>query len=82
MSVWDESRERQTAAKGRVRFAPGELADVLETLSEAVIRPSAGAAFSADPIASIDQLQAMSRGAEVLVERIRQDLDPRGVLSG
>ena len=82
MAVWDESRQRQAASKRRVRFDPGDLPRILETLTEAVIRPSAGVAFTADESPSNSLLQGHSSGAEVLVERIRQELDPRGVLSG
>lgn len=78
MSVFDESRRRQGAASGRVRFAPGVLAETLESLTDAVIRPSAGIAFTADPTPSIDQSQGPVRA---LIERIRRELDPRGVLS-
>jgi glycolate oxidase FAD binding subunit len=81
MAVWDESRTRQGAAQGRVRFAPGDLAEMLATLAEAVVRPSAGVAFTPQDNASIDQLQGPSSGAQVLVERIRRELDPRGVLA-
>ena len=80
-SVWDESRRRQEVSKGRVHFAPGSLADALAGLTDAVIRPAAGVAFTLEPIPSIDQSQSDSRGAHVLVERIRQELDPRGVLA-
>lgn len=76
MSVFDESRRRQGAASGRVRFAAGVLAETLESLTDAVIRPSAGIAFTADPTPSIDQSQVRA-----LIERIRRELDPRGVLS-
>jgi len=80
MSLWDESRRRQGASKGRAHFAPGSLADVLAGLANAVVRPSAGVAFTLERLPSVDQSQA-SRGAEALVERIRQALDPRGVLA-
>ena len=80
-SVWDESRRRQEASKGRVHFGPGSLADVLADHANAVIRPAAGVAFTPDPIPSVDQSQGASRGADALVERIRQELDPRGVLA-
>ena len=82
MAVWDESRERQAASKGRVRFDPGDLPRILETLTDAVIRPSAGVAFTADESPSNGLLQGPSSGAELLAERIRMELDPRGVLSG
>jgi glycolate oxidase FAD binding subunit len=78
MSVFDESRRRQGAASGRVHFVPGSLAEALETLSDAVIRPSAGVAFTHDPNPSNDRLQTPARA---LVERIARELDPRGVLS-
>jgi glycolate oxidase FAD binding subunit len=77
-SVWDESRRRQAAAKGPVRFDPGDLAEVVQTLSEAVIRASAGVAFAAEESASIDQSQG---GWQHLVGRLAAELDPRGVLA-
>jgi glycolate oxidase FAD binding subunit len=80
-AVWDESRERQAAARGRVRFGPGDLHTTLETLTEAVIRPSAGNAFTPEENPSNDQLQGPSSGALLLVDRIRRELDPRGVLA-
>ena len=80
-AVWDESRRRQAAARRRVRFAPGELFEVLTGLTEAVIRPSAGVAFAADGNASIDQLQGVSNAVATVVERIRRELDPRGVFA-
>lgn len=81
MSVWNESRERQGASKGRVRFAPGDLPMVLDTLADGVVRPSAGVAYTPTS-ARDDTSQAPPRGLEALVERIRRELDPRGVLSG
>jgi glycolate oxidase FAD binding subunit len=78
VSVFDESRRRQGAASGRVHFVPGSLAEALETLPDAVIRPSAGFAFTRDPSPSNDRLQTPARA---LVERIARELDPRGVLS-
>jgi glycolate oxidase FAD binding subunit len=80
-AVWDESRERQAGAQGRVRFAPGDLADVLERLNRAVVRPAAGVAY-ADEAASYNLLQAAPDAtAEQLVERIARALDPRGVFA-
>ena len=81
MSVFDESRRRQAAAPGRVRFDPGQLGRVLEALDEAVVRPAAGVAYTAED-ASYNLLQAENHGAaERLVEAIRAQLDPRGVLA-
>ena len=80
-ALWDESRRRQGAASGRVRFEPGELRRVLEALNDAVIRPAAGVAYIAEP-ASCMLLQGETHGAvQELVERIARELDPRGVLS-
>ena len=81
MSLWDESRRRQEASTGRAHFAPGSLADVLAGLANAVVRPAAGVAFTLERLPSVGQSQGASRGAEALVERIRQELDPRGVLA-
>lgn len=81
MSVWDESRERQAVANGRVRFAPGSLAAALETLTDAVVRPSAGVAYALQKGASADQSQALSGAHAALVARIARELDPGGVLA-
>jgi glycolate oxidase FAD binding subunit len=74
-SVWTEARERQAAALGRVRFAPGDLANTLTTLAEAVVRPAAGVAY------------VPSRTSDVLAPAVRRvtaslktALDPQGVL--
>jgi glycolate oxidase FAD binding subunit len=72
--VWDESRARQAAARDRVRFDPGALAETLAGLDEAVVRPAAGIAYVPQPTREADD------GAAALVERIREALDPGGVL--
>jgi glycolate dehydrogenase FAD-binding subunit len=78
-SVWDESRKRQGSVKGRIRFAPGELAETLAGLSEAIVRPASGVAYIP---ASHQVLQADSEGGrELLIERIARRLDPAGVLA-
>src|SRR5204862_2945527 len=43
--VWAESRSRQAAARGCIRFAPGALRETLAMLDEAVVRASAGVAY-------------------------------------
>ena len=48
-AVWDESRQRQADAQGRLRFAPGELAATLEQLDEAIVRPASGVAYVPEP---------------------------------
>jgi glycolate oxidase FAD binding subunit len=76
-SVWDESRSRQAEARGRVHFAPGELARILAEMDEAVVRAAAGVAYTRDPVAS----DTVSQGQELLVAAIRRQLDPQGVLA-
>jgi glycolate oxidase FAD binding subunit len=75
-AVWAESRGRQAAALGRARFAPGDLAETLATLSEAVVRPASGVAYTPEPTEGQDDARR-SR----LVAAIRQQLDPQGVLA-
>ena len=75
--VWRESRERQGAAQGRVRFAPGALAGTLATLETAIVRPAAGVAYVPEPVPA-DTSEAVER----LTESIRRAFDPQGVLSG
>ncbi len=73
--VWAESRERQGAAQGRVRFAPGELAEALVPLDEAVLRPAAGVAYVPEPTAGEGDAAVLA-----LQERVRERFDPQGVL--
>ena len=75
-SVWEESRRRQAAAPGRIRFAPGELAATLAGLDEAVVRPAAGIAYAAREQDEPDIAPGRS-----LVDRIAAELDPHGVLA-
>jgi hypothetical protein len=76
-SAWDESRRRQGEAEGRVRFDPGQLASALAEIPEAVVRPTAGVAYT--------PRDTVSRGDEAavrqLVERIERQFDPKGVLA-
>ena len=75
-AVWEESRARQAASRGRLRFAPGKLAEVLSPLAEAVVRPASGVAYVPDAIEE-ESPAAVRR----LADAIRAQLDPRGVLS-
>jgi glycolate oxidase FAD binding subunit len=80
--VWEQSRARQGAAAGRIRFAPGDLAETLAGLSEAVVRPASGVAYTADAVPSDTVSQGRSDEAlERLLERITSELDPHGVLA-
>jgi glycolate oxidase FAD binding subunit len=74
--VWDESRARQQAAGGRVRFDPGRLADALAGLGGALVRPAAGVVYTSEPAAEEQDDEAMTR----LLDRIERALDPNGVL--
>jgi glycolate oxidase FAD binding subunit len=80
--VWSESRRRQAEARGRLRFAPGDLRRVLAEVDEAIVRPAAGVAYITHPAPSDKLSQGDSAPVERLVERIQRQLDPRGVLSG
>jgi glycolate oxidase FAD binding subunit len=74
--VWDEARERQGRALGRVRFAPAELRNVLSTLDEAVVRPSAGIAYVPHRVGGVP-----SAAARRLERALKERLDPAGVLA-
>jgi glycolate oxidase FAD binding subunit len=75
-TVWHEARERQARSLGRLAFRPGDLANVLSTLDEAVVRPSAGIAY-------VPRLVGGVPGA--VTRRIQRALkarfDPAGVLA-
>ena len=75
-AVWEESRRRQAAARGRLRFVPGDLATTLEALPEAVVRPASGVAYVPEPTA--DEPNASTSR---LFDAIRAQLDPQGVLA-
>jgi glycolate oxidase FAD binding subunit len=75
--VWTESRSRQATARGRCRFDPGSLGDLLRDVREAVVRPAAGVAYVPDPMA-----EEANPGVARLIEAIRGAFDPDGVLAG
>jgi glycolate oxidase FAD binding subunit len=75
-AVLSESRTRQAAARGRVRFAPGQLATVLAELDEAVVRPTAGVAYVPHEVPDDRPEPARWLEAEIL-----RAFDPRGVLA-
>jgi glycolate dehydrogenase FAD-binding subunit len=74
-SVWDESRERQGRALGRLPFAPGDLANVLSTLDEAVVRPAAGLAYVPHRVGGVPDAAARR-----IQRALKRELDPAGVL--
>jgi glycolate oxidase FAD binding subunit len=74
--VWGQARARQGAARGRIRFSPGRLGEALDGISEAVVRPSAGIAYV--PYETPTDLHP---GVVGLVEALRGELDPQGVLA-
>jgi glycolate oxidase FAD binding subunit len=74
-SVWEEAEVRQARSRGRLLFAPGNLAATLGGLEEAVVRVAAGVAYVPEPVADPRD------PAEVaLTERVRAEFDPQGVL--
>ena len=78
--VWDESRLGQAAARGTIRFEPGRLDETLPLLSEAVVRPAAGLAYTRDATPSGSEPQGQGPVQE-LSRRIERELDPRGVFA-
>jgi glycolate oxidase FAD binding subunit len=75
-TVWEESRERQDRALGRLPFAPGELANVLSTLDEAVVRPAAGVAYVPQRVGGVPDAAARR-----IHRALKERLDPSGVLA-
>jgi glycolate oxidase FAD binding subunit len=75
-AVWEESRARQGSARGRRRFAPGELRSELAALAEAVVRPAAGVAYVPDETDDDTPPPVLA-----LQERVRTRFDPQGVLA-
>jgi glycolate oxidase FAD binding subunit len=75
-AVWKEARARQGASLGRVRFAPGDLANLLSTLGEAVVRPSAGVAYVPHRVGGVP-----SASTRRLERALRTQFDPAGVLA-
>ena len=75
-AVWDEARERQGQALGRMPFVPGELANVLSTLDEAVVRPAAGIAYVPHRVGGVP-----SKATRSVHRALKARLDPAGVLA-
>jgi glycolate oxidase FAD binding subunit len=73
--TWDEARERQGNARGRLRFDPAQLADTLATIDEAIVRPFAGVAYV--PHETDSDLPGSARA---LNERVRAQFDPHSIL--
>jgi glycolate oxidase FAD binding subunit len=74
--VWHESRSRQAAAHGRLRFDPGRLRDTLASVAEAVVRPNAGVAYVPHETAG-----DLAEPVRALQERVRAAFDPAGTLA-
>ena len=75
-AIWREAAGRQLAARGRLVFAPGALAETLAGLDEAVVRVAAGVAYVPVPVAD-----PRDPAVVALAERIRAQFDPHGVLA-
>ena len=75
-SVWEEARGRQARALGRLAFAPGDLGNVLSTLTEAVVRPAAGIAYVPHRVGGVPRAAARR-----LHRALKARLDPAGVLT-
>jgi glycolate oxidase FAD binding subunit len=79
--IWNESRARQGTARGRLRFSPGDLSRALADIPEAVVRVSAGVAYTPEPRPKDMSQDDSADALQSLVERIQRELDPRGVLA-
>ena len=75
-SIWDESRTRQGDASGRMRFVPRDLENLLSTLGEAIVRPSAGIAYVPHRVGGVP-----TAAARRLHRALKERLDPAGVLA-
>jgi glycolate oxidase FAD binding subunit len=76
--VWDESRSRQAAARGVIRFPPGELAARLAELEPgSVVRAGSGVAYGP----SVGSPQTLAPPLAALHERLRRAFDPKGILA-
>ena len=73
--VWEEARERQGRARGRLRFDPGRLGETLAGLDEAVVRPAAGVAHVPQAVPD-DRPESLLR----LTAAVKERFDPRGIL--
>jgi glycolate oxidase FAD binding subunit len=74
--VWDEARDRQAAALGRLRFVPRDLRNTLSTLSEAVVRPAAGVAYVPQRVGGV-----LPPTVRRLNRVLKDAFDPHGVLA-
>jgi FAD/FMN-containing dehydrogenase len=79
--VWIETRQRQGAARGRARFDPGQLAELLDELAEAVVRPAAGVAYLPHERRR-SRPEAEATALAWLQERLRHAFDPKDILAG
>ena len=75
-SVWEEARGRQARALGRLAFTPGDLGNVLSTLTEAIVRPAAGIAYVPHRVGGVPPAAARR-----LHRALKARLDPAGVLT-
>jgi glycolate oxidase FAD binding subunit len=74
-SVWEEARTRQAEALGRLAFAPRDLANVISTLDEAIVRPAAGIAYVRHRVGGVPDAAARR-----IQRSLKERLDPAGVL--
>jgi len=75
-SIWEEAEALQGRSQGRLLFAPGDLAAALAGVDAAVVRVSAGVAYVGEPVPDPRDPAELA-----LVERVRAELDPAGILA-
>ena len=74
-SIWQNSREQQGAARGRLSFPPRGLVQTLTGVPEAVIRPAIGSAYIPGTVQPQTEV-----GARRLADHVRAAFDPDGIL--
>ena len=74
-SIWQNSREQQGAARGRLSFPPRGLVQTLTGVAEAVIRPAIGSAYIPGTVQPQTEV-----GARRLADHVRAAFDPDGIL--
>jgi glycolate oxidase FAD binding subunit len=74
-SVWSLVSELRLRARGRLSFAPDALPEVLPGLDWAVASVAAGVAYAPDPVPDPRDAAVVA-----LLERVRSQFDPQGVL--
>ena len=81
-SSWEaRSPPRPSGTSHVIVRAPRAAESTLASLGQALVRPAAGIAYTRERNASYRQQRAQIVGHDLVVGRIKDELDPRGTLS-